>query len=137
MTYDVGKPDPGMGQAQQCSGVKPINSLLLIFRSTNTSHNKPMSYKFKMAISLQSIDMSTNQILVEHPKINHSRVQLQRPLFVIFNIHQLGDKFGKKSIFNPGLLLLPLISIINSWKTIVTVYFVLLKLCISSRLTPH
>ena len=74
-----------------------------------------MSYQFKMATRIQSIHMITNQILVEHPKINQSRAQLQRPLFVTFNIHQLGDKFGINSIFSPGLLLLPLISIINPW----------------------
>jgi hypothetical protein len=27
MTYDVGNPDSGIGQAQKCGGVKPVNGI--------------------------------------------------------------------------------------------------------------
>jgi hypothetical protein len=27
MTYDVGNPDPGLGQAQKCGRVKPVNGI--------------------------------------------------------------------------------------------------------------
>ena len=28
MTYDIGYPGPGFGQAQKCGGVKPVNATL-------------------------------------------------------------------------------------------------------------
>ena len=30
MIYDVGNPGPGLGQAQQCGGVKPVNRFYII-----------------------------------------------------------------------------------------------------------
>ena len=36
-TYDLGNPDPGLGQAQQCGGVTPVNgipTLLLLIKHT-------------------------------------------------------------------------------------------------------
>lgn len=61
----------------------------MIIGSQNASHHIPKLHKFMMAINLLAIDVQTNQILGEHPKINQPRVQLQRTMFVIFNIHQL------------------------------------------------
>jgi hypothetical protein len=31
MAYDVGNPDPGMGQAQKCGGVKLVNGIPILF----------------------------------------------------------------------------------------------------------
>lgn len=31
MTYDVRSPDPDLGQAQKCCGVKPVNILISYF----------------------------------------------------------------------------------------------------------
>jgi hypothetical protein len=41
MTCDVGNPGPGLGQAQKCGGVKPVNgiSCLLHLRQTSIMPN--------------------------------------------------------------------------------------------------
>jgi hypothetical protein len=35
MTYDIGYPGPGFGQAQKCGGVKPVNALGLFHLEFN------------------------------------------------------------------------------------------------------
>ena len=40
-TCDIGKPCHGMGQAQQCGWVKPVNLRLSIIGSATTNNAKP------------------------------------------------------------------------------------------------
>ena len=33
LTYDIGNPDPGLGQAQKCGGVKSVNISDIFYRT--------------------------------------------------------------------------------------------------------